>query len=440
MLDAHNTEAEMSVIGAVLIDPEKVIPEILDIVQPQDFYVPMYAEFFRYAVAMTARGRKIDFVTMSEALKSKVGGDVSKELLKCADMVPSIANAKAHAEIIAADSRARQIQRALLEATSEPITAENVDAVSENVMSNLYEHCQNKRKKGLQPMTAVVMDWYSSLFKKRPDRVTTGFADLDYVLRGMYAGNLILLAARPAVGKSAFAAQIAKNVASTGKTVNFFSCEMETGEILERMASSESKIDMDILIDGSLTDKQNVSGTIASAADKLAKLPINICDDAGITVPQIRAQCRMTKNLGLIVVDYLQLLSSTHRAESRNVEVGQISRSLKILANDLKVPVLALSQLSRDIEKRGTKTPQMSDLRDSGSLEQDASEILFMYPLSEEENHKIIAVKVAKNRRGHTGEVQFSFDGSHMTHYPLRPEDYIQHKQYDSENPFARRR
>lgn len=320
---------------------------------------------------------------------------------------------------------------------------ENVDYVTEKLMSTLYEQSQCVKKGGLQSIRHGMSDWYTSIFKTRPDRVETGFHDLDIVLRGMFAGNLVLLAARPAVGKTAFGVQIARHVAGTGKAVNIYSCEMEKGEILERLAANESNVNMDDIIDNdSLKDKQHLVDAIAQAADKLMKLPINISDDASITVAQIRAQCRMTKNLGLIVVDYIQLLKSSHRSESRNVEVGEISRSLKLLANDLKVPVLALSQLSRDIEKRVgvNKEPQMSDLRDSGSLEQDANKILFVYPVQDDVDHKVIAVKVAKNRRGHVGEVQFSFDGSHMRHNPLVRDDYVKpHVSNRKENPFAGR-
>lgn len=431
MIDAFNIEAEQSVIGAALIDPEKVLPEIIDVVKPQDFYIGMYSEFYSYVISMTSTGKKIDYVTMASAMEGKVDGDVSQELLKCAEMVPSCANAKAYAEIVAKSARARQIQATLMETQYEPLTADNVDEVAEKLMATLFEQSEVSQKKGLQPLSAGVTAWYMSLFKKRPDRADTGFRDLDYVLRGMFAGNFTLLAARPAVGKTAFAVQIARHVAETGKVVNIYSCEMEQGEIIERMAADESGVDMDNLIDNeTLQGKADAISDIAQAADRLSKLPINISDDASVTVAQIRSQCRMTKNLGLIVVDYIQLLKSSHKSESRNVEVGEISRSLKMLANDLKVPVLALSQLSRDIEKRGAanKEPQMSDLRDSGSLEQDANKIMFMYQLDERENHKIVAVKVAKNRRGHVGEVQFLFDGSHMRHNPLLKDNYVEHK------------
>lgn len=439
MIDAHNLEAEQSLIGAILVDAEHVIPEVIDIVRPEDCFVPRYGEYYRYGLDMTSQGKKIDFVTMTEVMKSKVDGDVKQDLLTCADMVPSVANAKAYAEIVAKNAKARRLQAALMDATYTALTADNVDEITENLMSTLFEQSEQTRQKGLQPISAGATEWYMSLFKKRPDRVNTGFTDLDYVLRGMYAGNLVLLAARPAVGKSAFAFEIARRVAQTGKTVNIYSCEMEQSEIVERMAANESGVDMDMLIDNEgLQGHEDTVGKIARAVDTLYKLPINISDNASVTTAQIRAQSRMTKNLGLIIVDYIQLLKSTRRAESRNVEVGEISRSLKILANDLKVPVLALSQLSREIEKRGAsnKEPQMSDLRDSGSLEQDANKIMFMYPLTDDEKHMIVAVKVAKNRRGHVGEVQFLFDGAHMRHKPLAKSDYIKHQtgkmQYDN--------
>lgn len=439
MIDAHNIEAEQSVIGAVLIDAESVLPQIIDIVQPQDFFVPMYGEFYRYVLNMTVHGKKVDYVTMAEAMKDKVDGNISKELYTCADMVPSLVNVKAYAEIVAKNAKARKVQAALMDATYAPLTADNVDKVTENLMSTLYEQSERK-KQGKKSMPEAVTEWYMSLFKPKPDRVDTGYADLDRHLRGMFAGNLTLLAARPGVGKTALAMQIARNAAKKGKTVNVYSYEMLRDEIIERMAANESNVDMDTLIDNeSMQGKEEAVTAIAHAADRLAKLPINIIDDASITTAGIRAQCRMTKNLGLVIVDYIQLIRPLQKHVNRNDEVGEISRSLKLMASDLHVPVLVLSQMNRDIEKRGPsgKEPQLSDLRDSGSLEQDANKIMFMWPLTEDENRKIVAVKVAKNRRGHVGEAQFIFDGAHMRHTPLALLDYIDHNSRGkSSNPF----
>jgi replicative DNA helicase len=423
---AYNISAEISVIGGLLID-EDVLPQVIDILKPEEFYVPLYAEFYRYILEMSGKGKKIDFVTMVETMKSKVDLPEEKlkaELLMCADSVPTAINSKAYAEIIAKNARARKIQLVIGGANDAPLTAENVDEVSEQIMNGLYNNLQGG-KQGLQPIKAPALEYYTNLFKKRTQsRIDTGYGDLDLILKGMWSGNLVLLAARPGIGKTAFALQIAQNVARKGKTVNFYSLEMEKDELIERIVSADSGVSMDSLIDNdNLADKADDTAAIAQSIDKLYGSMLNISDDAGITPTKIRAQSRMTKNLGLIVVDYLQLLTSSKKCENRNQEIGSISRELKLIANDLKVPILALSQLSREIEHRSSPKPVMADLRDSGSLEQDANKIMFMWEIDPESH--IVAVDVAKNRRGSRGQAQFKFDGSHMKYSQLFPTNYV---------------
>ena len=429
-----NLESEMCVLGAILIDAPHALPVVIDIISATDFYTVPHQQIYAAMLKMYSENSAVDFVTLSEKLKID---DAKNYLLRLADMIPSIANTKAYAEIVAKNAKVRKFKQVISEV--ETVTAENIDEVIEKLQADTYNFTVNTAKRGLRASKDIAMDWYTNLFKSQAQmRVDTGYSDLDRILKGMWGGNLVLLAARPAVGKSAFALNIGKHIAKQGKTVNVFSCEMEENELMERMVADESGVCMDDLIDSeSLKDNQEKIAQIAKGVDTVYKLPLNISDNSSITVSQIRAQCRMTKNLGLIIVDYLQLLQSSKKSENRNQEVGAISRELKLLANDLKVPVLALSQLNREAG-RGTAQPTMINLRDSGELEQNANKIMFIWDVDIERH--IVAVSVAKNRRGSLGQAQFIFDGSHMTHKPLLISDYVkvkEGKKIDYDNEFS---
>jgi replicative DNA helicase len=429
-----NLEAEQCVLGAILIDALHALPVAIDIISAADFYTVPHQQIYTAMLKMYSENSAVDFVTLSEKLQID---DAKNYLLRLADMVPSIANTKAYAEIVVKNAKVRKFKQVISEV--ETVTAENIDEVIEKLQADTYSFTANTAKRGLRATKDIAIDWYTNLFKNQTQmRVDTGYADLDRILKGMWGGNLILLAARPAVGKSAFALNIGKYIAKQGKTVNVFSCEMEENELMERMVADESGVCMDDLIDSeSLVGNQEKIAQIAKGVDTVYKLPLNISDNSNITVSQIRSQCRMTKNLGLIIVDYLQLLQSSKKTENRNQEVGAISRELKNLANDLKVPVLALSQLNREAG-RGTAQPTMINLRDSGELEQNANKIMFIWDIDIERH--IVAVSVAKNRRGSLGQVQFIFDGSHMTHRPLLISDYVKpkgDKKIDYDNEFS---
>jgi replicative DNA helicase len=371
----------------------------------------------------------LDFVTLAEKLKADGAfeGDRGKMyLLQLAQMVPSIANVRAYAGIVSGSARARRLRQVISEAAAASVTAGNVDEIAEKLQSDAHGCMSGSVRRGLKPLSDIATGWYENLFKDdSKSRVDTGFGDLDEILKGMWAGNLILLAARPAVGKSAFAQAIAKHVARSGMAVAVFSCEMEDDEQFERMVSEQSGVGMDFLIDSaSLRGRQPELDAIARGVDELYRLPVYLSDNAAVTTAGIRAQCRMIKNLGLIIVDYVQLLQGSRRAENRNAEVAAISRELKLIAGDLKVPVLALSQLNREVERRGSREPELSDLRDSGGLEQDGNKVLFMWE-ADPERH-IVAVSVKKNRRGGRGVAQFVFDGAHMRYRQLVKSDYVQ--------------
>ncbi len=243
----------------------------------------------------------------------------------------------------------------------------------------------------------------------------TGFSELDRMTTGLNRSDLILLAARPAMGKSAFALNIAQNVAKNGATVAFFSLEMTREQNVSRMLSTEGSIENTALRTGELADDDWVK--LAQAADTLSKCNIFFDDTSGITVPEIKAKCRRIKGLDLVVIDYLQLMSSGRRIENRVQEVSEMTRGLKIMAKDLNVPVITLSQLSRGTESRTGHKPMLSDLRESGSIEQDADIVLFLYREDyyeqNEENHNQATCIIGKNRHGSVGDIPLHWDGAH---------------------------
>lgn len=308
------------------------------------------------------------------------------------------------------------------------VFAENVNEVADAVMSELYETFSEQHKRRLQAVGDVgakVFEGYNNDGQDLENRSHTGFSRLDEVLKGMSAGNLIIFAARPKIGKTAFALSIAENVAKSGKTVAFYSLEMESSEIYERLLSKRSKIPMNTLIDRRFRDKKRPRkvraeeiNKIAEAIDEIYSLPIKINDNPACTVNDIRLESRLVKGLGLIVIDYLQLMRSTKKFENRNLEVGSICRELKCLASELGVPVLCLSQLNRTSDE--STRPSPSELRDSGSIEQDANKVILMWCVEKNLNElgfvesKTIGVDVALNRRGTTGVTLFNFDGNFM--------------------------
>lgn len=441
-MEPYSLEAEKSVLGSILLDPAGAIPQVIDVIVPDDFYIAGHGIIYREMLDLYATTNAVDYVTVTEKLKDSEISDVPIKdyMLELAQWVPSIANAKAYAKIVKGWARARKARNILLDATAAEISAENVDTITEDVMSRLFGMTAEKRSTGLQPLKSVVPEWYCNLFKKGAQRrVDTGYGDFDTILNGLWGDELIVLAARPSVGKTAFALSIAENAARAGNIVNVFSCEMNKSQLIGRMVATESGVNLSEIINAEqLVKDRDKVGQIAQSVDTLHKLPINVCDDAAITAEQIQAQSRMTKNLGLIIVDYIQLMKATGKSKDRNEEVGSISRALKLTAKSLGVPVLALSQLNREVEHRTIQRPCMSDLRDSGALEQDADKIIFGWKPDPEKN--IVEFDVAKNRNGGpTGTVQFIFDGAHMAYHQLVKSDYIKPKksrsgiQYDNE-------
>ncbi|HEX3026979.1 MAG TPA: replicative DNA helicase [Clostridia bacterium] len=420
----YSLEAEQSVLGSILIDPASIL-QVLEYLKPQYFYLPQHREIFTVMVRMFSESSVIDFVTMLDELKSQgvydeAGGKAY--LMQLAQMVPSVANIEAYAKIV----QEKYFLRSLITASREIISSAAEEAgdarmILDSAEQKIYDIRQDKGADGLRHIKDIIIETYDRLHAISNDEdgrfvgTPTGFSELDRLITGLNRSDLILLAARPAMGKSAFAINIAANVAKRGEKVAFFTLEMTREQNVERMLSSESLIENRALRTGELKADDWVR--LAQAADELSKYQLYFDDTSGITIPEMKAKCRRIKGLGLVVIDYLQLLSSGRRIENRVQEVSEMTRNLKIMAKDLDVPIITLSQLSRGTESRQGHRPMLSDLRESGSIEQDADIVMFLYREDyyeqNEQNHNQATCIVAKNRHGAVGDVPLHWDGAH---------------------------
>ena len=422
--------AEMCIIGAILID-ENALANVIQTLKPEHFYFDELKATYQTILELSSEGKSIDFVSVLKKLVAEGFYDekqAKQMLLECANLVPSISQAETYAKTVSDSFKARKLREIGTRLAFDGVFAENVDEVSEGIMSELYEVVSEQHKKQLKTVGDIgtkVFEGYSNDGQDVENRSHTGFSRLDEILKGMSAGNLIILAARPKLGKTAFALSIAENVAKSGKTVAFYSMEMESSEIYERLLSKRAQIPMNTLIDRRFRDKRRPQkirdeeiNKIAETIDEIYSLPIKINDNPACTVNDIRLESKLIKNLGLIVIDYLQLMRSKKRFENRNLEVGSICRELKCLASDLGVPILCLSQLNRTSDE--STRPSPSELRDSGSIEQDANKVILMWSIEKNLNErglvesKTIGVDVALNRRGTTGVTLFNFNGNYM--------------------------
>lgn len=420
----YSLEAEQSVLGSILIDPQ-CLYQVLESVKPQYFYLPQHREIFTTMVSMFSQSSAIDIVTLLNELKTggvydEAGGKAY--LLQLAEIVPSVANVMAYAKIV----QEKYYLRSLITASKEIIMSasdesDDVRAIMDAAEQKIYDIRQDKSADGVKHIKEVILETYDRLHKissedkSKYQGIPTGFSELDRYTTGLNRSDLILIAARPAMGKSAFALNIAQNVAKNGSKVAFFSLEMTSEQNVSRMLSTEGMIENTALRSGELSDDDWVK--LAQAADTLSKSEMFFDDTSGITVPEIKAKCRRIKGLDLVVIDYLQLMSSGRRIENRVQEVSEMTRALKIMAKDLNVPVITLSQLSRGTESRTGHKPMLSDLRESGSIEQDADIVLFLYREDyyeqNEENHNQATCIVGKNRHGAVGEIPLHWDGAH---------------------------
>lgn len=419
----YSAEAEQAVLGAMLINAA-CIPEVLEKINPRDFYIPENRKIFETIYSMFTLSRPIDPVTLLNELKQQqiyddAGGRAY--LFQLMEITPTAANVLYYTEIV----RDKAMLRALAEVSAETYDraiAASGDAADliENAEQKIYALRRNASGRGLIPVRSIILDAYAHLSelaknKGRLPGVECGFSDLDAFLGGIGNTDLVLLAARPGVGKTSMALNIAQNVAvKTKKDVAVFNLEMSREQLVMRMLSSESLIDLKRLRTADLSDDEWEK--VARASTILGTAPLYIDDTPSIASGEIKAKCRrLGDNLALVVIDYLQLMQSGRRIENRVQEVSEISRSLKIMAKELNVPVICLSQLSRAPESRPDKRPMLSDLRDSGAIEQDADVVMFLYrddyynEDSEEKN--VCECIVAKNRNGATGTVKLQWLG-----------------------------
>lgn len=430
----YSPEAEQAVLGAILMEPEvlSTVAEILP--QSEYFYVATHKLIYSVMLSMFTQGKTVDSITVLETLKMDKAFDESTGktyLMQLAESCPSISNVDIYAQYV----RDKYDVRMLISA-SRDIIEEASDAETEPSMlidsaeQKIYDIRRGKNIQGLQRLDEVLIETFDRLdLLNRDDDtikpVSTGIGDLDRVITGLNRSDLILLAARPGMGKTSFALNIAKHAACVSKkTVAFFSLEMSKEQLASRLLSSEALVGGTKLRTGKLSEEE--WQRLIAAGDVLNKADMYLDGTPGITVSEMKAKLRRLKNIDLVVIDYLQLMNSGgRRSDNRVQEISEITRNLKIMAKELNVPVICLSQLSRASEQRPDHRPQLSDLRDSGSIEQDADIVLFLYREGyyDKDKGENVATAVdqnsgeclvAKNRHGETSSVKLHWQGEFM--------------------------
>ena len=424
----NDIEAEQAIIGSMLTDRDAVISAI-EVLKPEDFYREDNKTIYEAILNLYTRSEPIDVITVRAELESmgkldNVGG--LEYLAELPEKVPTTANASKYIKIVEEKSTLRNLIKTaneIIELGYNP--TEDVDDIMEGAEKKIFNIMQDKDQKGYSPLKDVLVESFTKLEelynrKQHITGVPSGFIDLDYRTAGFHGSELILIAARPAMGKTAFALNIATNaVLRANVPVAVFSLEMSKEQLVNRILSSESMVDSNKIRTGKLEEDDWTK--LAEAIGPLSEGEMYIDDTPGINIMEIRAKCRklkIEKNIGLVVIDYLQLIQgSGKRNGSREQEISEISRSLKILAKELNVPVIALSQLSRAAEQRPDHRPMLSDLRESGAIEQDADIVMFLYRddyYNPDTDKKGIAeVIIAKHRGGSTGTVDLRWLGNY---------------------------
>lgn len=424
----YSLEAEQSVLGALLVD-SGCIPDIIKHLKTESFYRSQHREIFSIVMRMFISSEPIDFITVLEKVCSEnvfpTEQDAKVYLAQLVQLVPTAANAEAYARIV----KEKYYLRTLVSTFEKVINASREGSTDPNILidmaeQGIYDIRKGRDNSGFTHIKDVIAGTYDRLQRMSgEDRdqyvgISTGFPLLDNVIMGLNKSDLIVLAARPGMGKTAFALNLATNVAKLGRTVAIFSLEMSNEQLVERLIASEGLVSSEHLHRGTIAldewDK------IAVATQKLSPMPIYLDDTAGIHIGEMKSKLRRLRDVSFVVIDYLQLMTGGRRkGENRVQEVSEMTRSLKIMAKEFNVPVLVLSQLSRGPESRTDRRPLLSDLRESGSIEQDADIVMMLYReayyaqndpnVSQGEAECI----VAKNRHGTTGTVRFGWDGEH---------------------------
>ena len=416
----QSLEAEQCVVGAMLMDSQTV-PVATEIINESDFYYQLYGTIFITIVDLYNHNKSVDPVTVINQLREK---GVSQEYTEASfisglmNSVPLATNIRSYCDIVKKKSQLRQIIAVNQEIEKECYSGENsVDEILDSTEAKFLSLLQKRGVGAATPVGDIVNEAVDHIVEasKLHGNVTgipTGFIDLDYQTAGLQNSDLILIAARPSMGKTAFALNIAHHIAvHENKWVAIFSLEMSKTQLMNRLLALESGVDAQKLRTGNLAD--NEWGSLMEAADRLANSPLIIDDTPAISVSELRSKCRKFKqehDLSVVMIDYLQLMTNSKKSDSRQQEISDISRALKSLARELNVPVIALSQLNRGVEQRDDKRPMLSDLRDSGAIEQDADLVMFIYRddyYNKDTDKKNIAeINIAKQRNGPVGPVE----------------------------------
>lgn len=434
----HNLDAEQAVLGCMLLDTD-IIPTVTELIKGEDFYRDDHREICEAILDLSERAGPIDIITVSEQLQlrgtlDKIGG--LDYLANISNSVPTTANARHYAKIVEEKSLLRKLIKASADISSMSYEAsEEAVYVLDRAEKSIFDILQKRNTQGFTHIKDILLETFNRLEELYNSKgfitgIPTGFTDLDYKTAGLQNSDLVLIAARPGMGKTAMALNIAQYASVQRHVpVAIFNLEMSKDQLVNRMLCSEVMVDSQKMRTGKLEDDD--WNKIAQALAPLSDAPIYIDDTPGITVMDIRSKCRrlkLEKNLGLVVIDYLQLMQGRGKTENRQQEVSEISRSLKILAKELNVPVVTMSQLSRGPESRTDHRPMLSDLRESGAIEQDADIVMFIYrddyynPDTEKKN--IAEVIIAKHRNGSTGTVELRWFGEYTKFANLKRDEY----------------
>lgn len=423
----YSLEAEQTILGALLIDPD-TLTVVLERIRPESFFNEQHRALFSIIVQMFSVGEQADLITvLNEAVDQGIfeSSAAGKQYLSALmNGVPSVSNVGSYCDIVEEKYYVRSLVLAARQIIDEAAEGgEDAKTLLDSAEQKIYDIRQGREIQGLTKIDEVVLSAYDQLQKiTGPDKdkflgAKTGFSQLDSVIAGLNKSDLLLVAARPGMGKSAFSLNIAANLCrrTPDTQVAVFSLEMSKEQLVSRLLASEALVNNNSLKTGYITPEDWAK--LAMGADSLSRMQMYLDDTAGITVPQMKAKLRRLPRLGLVIIDYLQLMSSGRRIDNRVLEISEITRQLKLMAKELNVPVITASQLSRGPESRTDHRPMLSDLRESGSIEQDADIVMFLYRDAyynkESEAQNLAECIVAKNRHGETGTVPLVWEGQY---------------------------
>ncbi|MGF7145829.1 replicative DNA helicase [Anaerotaenia torta] len=419
----HSAEAEQSVIGSMIMDKDAIV-SVSEIITTTDFYEQQYAILYETMLELHNEGKPVDLVTLQDRLKEK---DVPPQVCSLefirdlVTAVPTSANVRYYAQIVRDKAVLRRLIRVAEETANECyLDKEKLDSILEKTEKQVFDIVQNRGTKEFTDIREVVLRSIDSIEAAAKNQgsvtgVATGFYDLDYKTAGLQPSDLILIAARPSMGKTAFALNIAEYVAlKSNVTTAVFSLEMSQDQLVKRVLAMNSRVDSQAIRTGNLSGED--WALLMESARLVGNSNLVIDDTSAISVSELRSKCRklkLEKNLGLVIIDYLQLMTAGRKSESRQQEISEISRSLKSLAREINVPVVALSQLSRAVEQRPDKRPMLSDLRESGAIEQDADVVMFIYRDDyynrDTEEPGVSEIIIGKQRNGPVGTVKLAW-------------------------------